>query len=90
MNGVTEMFEKVREMVVEHKARAALVLLSVLTMGGTAMAVDFSGIVTVVDEIVLIMPFIVDLVIAAIPIIVVIALAAFIVGFLDGIIRKLK
>ena len=90
IDGKEKMFEKMKEMVVEHKARIMLATLSVMTMVASVSAASFADITSLIDEIVLIMPFIVDMVIAAIPIIVVIALAAFIVGFLDGIISKLR
>jgi hypothetical protein len=84
------MFEKVKGLIAEHKARIMLATISLLGLVASVSAADFDEVKTMIDEIVLIMPYIVDMVIAAIPIIVVIALAAFIVGFLDSIIRKLK
>jgi len=83
------MFEKVKEKVSENKTRITMLVVTLMGMVASVSAVDFTAITTLVNEIVLIMPYIVAMVIAAIPIIVVIALAAFIIGFLDSIVKKI-
>jgi len=83
------MFEKVKEKVSENRTRLTMLAVTLMGMVASVSAVDFTAITTLVNEIVLIMPYIVAMVIAAIPIIVVIALAAFIIGFLDSIVKKI-
>jgi len=83
------MFEKLKEKVSENKARISMLFITLVGLISGVSAVDLSGITDLIDEIVLLMPAVVAMVIAAIPIIVVIALAAFIVGFLENIVRKI-
>jgi hypothetical protein len=87
--GAKRMFEKAKEYYSENKTRITTAAVMVLGMIASVSAVDFSAITDLVDEIVLIMPSMIAMVVAAIPIIVVIALAAFIIGFLDSIVKKI-
>jgi hypothetical protein len=84
-----KMFEKLKEKASENKARMLMVAVTLMGMVASVSAIDFSAITDLIDEIVLIMPSMIAMVVAAIPIIVVIALAAFIIGFLDSIVRKI-
>ena len=54
------------------------------------MAVDFSGIDSILGEVVDLIPTIIALVLAALPIIVVMLVAGFLTGLFDGILGKIK
>jgi hypothetical protein len=77
-------------------ARFKLFLVSLMVAGAglvstvSAVAIDLSGITDLIDEVVLIMPAMVAMIIAAIPIIIILAIAAFILGFLDSIVKSIK
>ena len=83
--------EQLKSKLVLAKYRLAVLA---ATMVGLVASVSAGALNTSISdllyEVTTLFPSLVDLVIAAIPVIVVIALAAFIVGFLDGIIKKLK
>lgn len=85
------MYTKLKTKMMEVRYRIAVLA---VMMTGLVASVSAGALNTSVSDLLAavttLFPSLVDLVIAAIPVIVVIALAAFIVGFLDGIIKKLK
>jgi len=85
------MFTHLKTKLVEMMYRLAVYSTVLMALVGYASAGALNdSISTILDAMSDLFPSLVNLVIAAVPVIVVIALAAFIVGFLDGIIKKLK
>ena len=80
----------------QRALRVRLFLVSLMVAGAglvstvSAVTIDLSGITDIIDEVVLIMPAMVTLIINAIPIIIILAIAAFILGFLDSIVKQIR
>jgi hypothetical protein len=83
-------FQGIKECVSGARFKLAIAMPVILALVASASAIDFSGITDLLDEIILIFPALVAMVVASIPIIVVIALMAFILGFLDTIVSKIR
>jgi hypothetical protein len=68
----------------------ALVSLALMALPMSAMALDLTVIQDIVDQVVLLLPYFLDLIMAALPVIVILAVIAFVMGFLDKILGMLK
>jgi hypothetical protein len=85
------MYEHLKAKLVLARYRLAVLTAMMVGLVASVSAGDLNdSISALLASVTGLFPSLVDLVVAAIPVIVVIALAAFIVGFLDSIIRKLK
>jgi hypothetical protein len=80
----------IKNWVVERRARILLLTFSVVSLVASVSAIDFSTITDILDELVLIMPWLVAMIVAAIPIIVILMVVGFILGLFDGIVGKIR